>query len=136
MDKRITKIGLIVLNGRKLLLVRKRGLAEAILPGGKPKPGETHEECLSREIYEELGVAISADPIRPFGRWIGEAAEPGVEIELITYRANIEGQPRAESEIKELLWIDVGDPVDTPLSPMLKRFVLPAVISHLQANPR
>lgn len=36
-------------------------------PGGKTRPGEDHEECIIREIYEELGISIiiagSLDPV-------------------------------------------------------------------------
>src|ERR1035437_2656004 len=53
---------LIFRNG-KLLITRRHARAHLgglwEFPGGKREPGETFEECLVREIREELGVEIS-----------------------------------------------------------------------------
>src|SRR5580692_3100181 len=54
----------LVFHRGKLLITRRHanahlgGLWE--FPGGKRENGETFEQCLIREICEELGVAISA----------------------------------------------------------------------------
>ena len=53
---------LIFRNGKLLITQRQAkahlgGLWE--FPGGKRKPDETFEQCLKREIHEELGVEIS-----------------------------------------------------------------------------
>ena len=53
----------LIFRGGKLLITRRHtnahlgGLWE--FPGGKREPGETFEQCLVREIREELGVEIS-----------------------------------------------------------------------------
>jgi len=53
--------GLVFRNG-KLLITRRRandplgGLWE--FPGGKRKPEETFQECLRRELREELGIEV------------------------------------------------------------------------------
>ena len=54
--------GLVFRNGKVLITRRPAdthlgGLWE--FPGGKRKPGETFEQCLARELQEELGVEIS-----------------------------------------------------------------------------
>jgi len=54
---------LIFRNGKILITQRRAdthlgGLWE--FPGGKREPGETFEQCLVREIREELGIEISA----------------------------------------------------------------------------
>lgn len=56
--------GIIWLNGRFLITLRPlRGLLGGLweFPGGKKEGGESLEECLKREIQEELGIQIQID---------------------------------------------------------------------------
>lgn len=60
--KRVTA-AVIVENGR--LLLTRRGPEQKLaglweLPGGKIEPGETPQECLERELLEELAMTSSA----------------------------------------------------------------------------
>ena len=51
--------GLVFRNGRLLLTQRAAGSHLAGLwefPGGKREPGESFEDCLARELMEELGI--------------------------------------------------------------------------------
>ncbi len=58
--------GVIYEDGRYLIAKRKRGVHLGGLwefPGGKCEPGESLEDCLRRELREELAVTITA-PVR------------------------------------------------------------------------
>ena len=50
-------------------------------PGGKVEPGETHEECLARELKKELGVDAEIGSFFHNSRY----AYPGGEIDLVAY---------------------------------------------------
>ena len=59
-----------------MLVVRKRGTAMFMQPGGKIMAGESAVEAVHREVVEELGVAAST--VQPIGRRVADAAnEPG-----------------------------------------------------------
>lgn len=53
--------GIIEKNGLVLITQRSHKMMHPLLwefPGGKLEPGETEQECLVREISEELGISI------------------------------------------------------------------------------
>jgi mutator protein MutT len=61
--KQIEVSAALIFRDGKLLITQRHAKAHLgglwEFPGGKREPGETAEECLVREIREELGVAIS-----------------------------------------------------------------------------
>jgi mutator protein MutT len=74
------------------ILIARRHNGDWEFPGGKLEPGETLEECLVREVLEELGLHI--DIIRPF--LIVDHDYPTKRIRLHSYVCTwIRGKPVA-----------------------------------------
>ena len=86
--------GLVFRDGQLLITQRRPqdhlgGLWE--FPGGKREPQETYEQCLRRELQEELGVDVSV------GRLIDEISHtyPEKSVHLKFYRCTlISGEPQ------------------------------------------
>lgn len=90
----------------RLLVVRKRGTAVWMQPGGKPEPGETAAQTLARELHEELGVIIDPAALEPLGTYTTDAAnEAGTTLIADVFRATIQGPLRAAAEIEEVRWM-------------------------------
>lgn len=108
--------GIVIRNGKLLLLKKKKTL---ILPGGKPKPGESDKACLAREFGEELsGTRIRK--VRYFATFDGKSPNLGTIIKVRTYVVEVEGDIGAPSaEISEKTFVG---PKGTPeLSDVAKR---------------
>jgi 8-oxo-dGTP diphosphatase len=100
------KAGAVIIQDRKVMVVRKKSeqQAECIMPGGKIEEGETHYECLVRELAEELEVGVLGHEY--IGSYQDIAVFEGVPLVVHAYRVDITGKPRPSSEIKEYLWVD------------------------------
>jgi 8-oxo-dGTP diphosphatase len=109
----------------RTLVVRKRGTAAFMQPGGKIMPGETAVDALHREVAEELGVEVAASSVRALGRHVAEAAnEPGHTVDAELFAVTLAGEPRAAAEIDEIAWVDPSNPGDVHLAPLTQHAVM------------
>ena len=103
----------------RLLVVRKRGTAIFMKPGGKREQGEDDLTALARELDEELGCRLVE--ARLLGQFSAPAAnEPGHIVRATTYLTRVEGPIAPRAEIVEMAWIDPADPGDRPLAALLR----------------
>lgn len=121
--------GLIGREGRYLIARRKPGAHLGGLwefPGGKREPHESLEDCLRRELREELGIGIS-HPVRFHAL---RHAYPDKTVELHFFLCAIEeGTPQALG-CEELRWVTAQDllalefpEADRPVIELLRRRV-------------
>ena len=124
------KAGLLVLRGGCILLCRKRHTTELlILPGGCLETGENSEECIKREVQEELGN-ISVSGLEFVGTYSDVAAGgTGKIVQIELYRGDLSGEPAPQSEIKELVWFSRHDD-RRQLAPSIANKILPDLISR------
>jgi len=109
-------VALAHISNRRLLLVRSAGKEGFYLPGGKPEPGESEPETLSREIREELGCGIELSTLRYLTTTVAQAyAKPqGVIVAVRTYTAALVGTPRPASEVEELRYFALEEYLAMP----------------------
>lgn len=128
--KKIDKVGGIILQDSKLLVVRKRtkdNRQEYIIPGGKREGNETDFQTLQRELKEEIQVDLIN--YRPFGGFDDIAIFENIPIHIEVYFAEISGEPRCDSEIKDLVWVDKNyADQGIMLGSVLGRFVIPKLV--------
>lgn len=129
----IRKIGLLVVEDGRLLVVLKRGGRTWILPGGKPEPGETDQECLEREIGEELGCRVAS--MQHYVSCTSPAADmPEADVELVAFLGTLDGDPSASGEIGGIAWLDIHAP-QLPIAASLSEHVLPHLRARFPARP-
>ena len=110
----------------RVLLVRKRGTAAFMQPGGKRDAGEDDVTALARELDEELGCRVLPGSARSLGVFDCAAAnEPGRLVNAAVYSVDVTGDVVARAEIDELIWVDPASPPDIHLAPLTRDHVLP-----------
>jgi 8-oxo-dGTP diphosphatase len=110
----------------RMLVVRKRGTAAFMQPGGKRDAGEDDLMALDREIHEELGCRMVPESARSLGQFDCPAAnEPGWRVQASVYAVNVRGAVEPQAEIAEVLWIDPLAPASVVLAPLTRDHLLP-----------
>ena len=110
----------------RVLLVRKRGTAAFMQPGGKRDAGESDVAALARELVEELGCRVSADSAQ---RSACSIARPRTSrasrCMLPSMRSMSRAQSRRGPRSTQIVWVDPRALPDLPLAPLTRDHVLP-----------
>jgi mutator protein MutT len=102
---------LIFHDGKLLITQRHRGAHLGGLwefPGGKREPGETFEQCLVREIREEIGIEVEVGEM--FEEISHTYAERTVHLKFFTCKL-ISGKPRT-LDCAAFKWVDKTELAD------------------------
>ena len=109
--KLIDKPAWIEIENNSILLTKSYGKDKYYIPGGKREIGETDEQALIREIYEELSVTVDKSTLTFIGIFEAQAhGQPeGVFVKMTCYSGDYSGELKASSEIEEIEWFDYSD---------------------------
>ena len=105
-------------DGRVLVGRRPEGKEMAGLwefPGGKLLAGETPEECLRRELREELGIDVTAACLAPLNFASHFYAEEGFHLLMLVYLCMRWNGIARPLEGQELRWVRLGELRDYPM---------------------
>lgn len=131
--KKVTA-AVILSEGRVLIARRGPGGPSAgkwEFPGGTIEPGETPEQCLGRELREELGIEARVGALIAGGR----SGAGGSEIELLVFRVDSFQGPLALSAHEDVRWVDPAELSRFDLAEADAR-LLPRIEAALEAARR
>jgi 8-oxo-dGTP diphosphatase len=115
-----------VIREGRLLLVSKDAAPDVFyLPGGKPEPNEEADDCVRREVEEELGAQLIT--LEFLETVEAPAALEGVPMAMDVFVGTLDREPFAAREIAELAWYRVGEPFAGRLAPAIAGGVLPSL---------
>ena len=121
----------LIFQGGQLLITQRRpgdhlgGLWE--FPGGKREPGESYEECLRREIREELGIEVETGPL--FSEVLHHYPEKSVRLRF--FLCSCSGQAPSAIACHDFAWVG-QDTLDQYTFPAADKVVL----QKLKASPQ
>lgn len=128
--KEIHKVGAIVIQDNKLLMVKKVEKDIWTNLGGKPEEGETEEQALLREIQEE--IHCDAKILKKLGDFTAPAAFDDAVVKISAYLVELQGDIRLddpELELCEFISKDYKKQgIQFPVS--LEEKIIPFLITH------
>jgi 8-oxo-dGTP diphosphatase len=99
---------LLVRDGRILLALRKAGKhmgRKWEFPGGKIQPGETPEQCLQRELAEELDIQARVGAQAGRARYV----KGDLDLEILLYRVEYLGGSFTLHDHEAIAWVDPAE---------------------------
>jgi len=124
-----TRVAGILIKDGKLLMVKGRKCPELWTPGGTLESGETDEQCLRRELKEEISVELK--DMKFFKEYTGKSFYvPNKVVTQHIYIISVKGAPKPDSEIDELIWLSREEfkIKKYPMIPITEEEIIPDLI--------
>ena len=110
------RVQCIILKEKKILFVHDVSADHYYPPGGRIEEGESHEECIRRELEEEITVSLLDSTFYcSYEEMNVVYNEPQTEH---NYFVRYEGEPQPSSEVDALVWVGWDDIVN-------QKYILP-----------
>ena len=142
MATKTTSCGVIVTDGKRLLLGHASRSPLWDIPKGGIEPGETPAQAARRELREETGLDVRVvELIEVFERIFHDeaasaSATPRYHFVILDYLCEvISGEPRASSDVTELAWAREEELGQYRLTPTATR-VLRQAFQMVRTRPR
>lgn len=106
--KIIRKVALSFFRDKKLLMVRSENQQEVFYSlGGTVEAGESDEQCLVREVLEEVGCEVDKASLK-FMKEFEDVAHgrKNTLVNIRVYEGDLLGEPQPSSEIVEIAYFD------------------------------
>jgi 8-oxo-dGTP diphosphatase len=109
LSKRHVHVACAIIEREGLVLATRRSATMSLplkweFPGGKLEPGESPQECLHRELHEELGVQVSISADLP----VVTHGYPDFTCTLYPYVCALTGGELTLHEHDQLAWLPPG----------------------------
>lgn len=125
----IIKVAALCIRNNKLLVVKSKNKPVYFSLGGKVEPGETYQQCLEREVLEEVGCRVLSSIF--YKTFTGPGYGPNVQVQMPCFLTELEGEPIPSNEIESCAWIDSNFSKDTTFSGaagMLTAYIIPSLV--------
>ncbi len=111
-------------NGKYLLIKSKNYEGDCWeVPGGRLDDGESFEECLIREVMEEVGLKV--DILRELNSWEVEVSSRDMLLKGRTYFCSyVSGEVVLSDEQESFEWVDKDEVLDRGVSDWLRDAVV------------
>ncbi len=103
-----TRIAAIIIEKGKILFLKGKRYEELWTPGGKVDGEETDEECLKRELIEEIGVEITNSKFFKEYKTVS-FYNPNLNLTERFYTVTIRGEIKPAHEIESFVWFSKDD---------------------------
>jgi 8-oxo-dGTP diphosphatase len=124
-----TRVVAVIVQKGKLLMLKGQGYKELWTPGGKIDPDESDEDCLRRELKEEIGAELLN--MKFFKKYSAKSFYSNHITKQRVYIASLKGYKiTPQAEIKDFVWLSKNDfeKGKYPMIPTTQNKIIPDLI--------